>query len=368
MNVNTFEKEKDLSRFTRKILITGGAGFIGSHTVRHFIHHYPHYLIVNLDLLTYAGNLDNLKDILSAPNHVFIRGDVADLPTVESIFQTFQIDGVIHLAAESHVDRSIYQPLQFLRTNVQGTLVLLEVARTYWQDRQDVRFYQISTDEVYGSLGTEGIFTESSPYQPRSPYSASKASADHFVRAYYHTYGLPVLISNCTNNFGPYQFPEKLIPLAILHFAEEKTVPIYGTGENVRDWLWVEDHVRAMDLIFHQGKPGTTYLISAHNEWKNIDLVRRIGQIVDEYLHRPEGYYQQFIRFVKDRPGHDFRYALDSSRIEQELGWKPSISFEEALRRTVRWYLENRQWVERVRSGEYRRFLQMHYGELLDEK
>ncbi len=349
-------------RFKRRILITGGAGFIGSHAVRYFVRNYPEYLIVNLDLLTYAGNLESIKDILDEPNHVFIHGDVADYVTVDQVFRKYDIDGVINFAAESHVDRSIHYPLKFVRTNVTGTVVLLQVARDYWKGRESGKvFYQISTDEVYGSLGPEGVFTETSPYNPRSPYAASKAAADHFVNAFFHTFNLPVVISHCTNNFGPYQFPEKLIPLSILHFAEGKLVPIYGTGENIRDWIYVEDHIRAVDLVFHKGKPGRVYHISANNPWRNIDLVHKIGQLVDEYLGRPVGAYRQYITFVEDRPGHDFRYALEGRRVREELGWSPRLSFEEALRRTVKWYLENSEWVEHVRTGEYRQFMQKHY-------
>ncbi len=358
----------DYKQFKRRIIITGGAGFIGSHTVRHFVKNYPDYLIINFDKLTYAGNLENLKDIENYPNYVFVKGDVADEDIVRETMEKYHVDSIIHLAAESHVDRSILNPMEFVRTNVVGTVTLLNVARHLWEKWGDIEkplFYHISTDEVYGSLGKEGKFTEETPYDPRSPYSASKASSDHFVRAYHHTYGMPVLITNCSNNYGPYQFPEKLIPLVTLHFAEEKPVPVYGTGENVRDWLYVEDHAKAIDLVFHKGKIGETYNIGAENEWRNIDLVHKIGQIVDELLGRPQGYYEKFITFVKDRPGHDFRYALDTTKIRTELGWKPTTSFEDALKHTIKWYLTNKEWVNRVRSGEYAKYYQEQYGERL---
>ncbi len=357
--------------FKRNLLITGGAGFIGSHVVRHFANKYPDYHIIVLDKLTYAGNLENIADVLDRLNVTFIKGDVADVPTVRDVFDQYRIDGVLHLAAETHVDRSILDPDEFVRTNVLGTITLLNVARHFWNEWAEdkpYRFYHISTDEVYGSLGLEGKFTEESPYRPRSPYAASKASSDHFVRAYFHTYGLPVVITNCSNNYGPYQFPEKLIPLTILHFAEEKPVPVYGTGENVRDWLWVEDHARAIDLVFHKGRLGETYNIGAENEWRNIDLVHRLGQLVDEYLGRPEGTYRQYITFVKDRPGHDFRYALDTTKIRTELGWQPQMPFDEGLRRTVEWYLTHPEWVQRVRSGEYMKYYERQYGDRLKQR
>ena len=356
--------------FKRRIIITGGAGFIGSHTVRHFVKKYPDYLIINLDKLTYAGNLENLRDIEDYPNYVFVKGDVADENIVRETMEKYHVDAIIHLAAESHVDRSILNPMEFVRTNVVGTVTLLNVARHLWEKWDDIDkplFYHISTDEVYGSLGKEGKFTEKTPYDPRSPYSASKASSDHFVRAYHHTYGLPTIITNCSNNYGPYQFPEKLIPLVTLHFAEEKPVPVYGTGENVRDWLYVEDHAKAIDLVFHKGKIGETYNIGAENEWRNIDLVHKIGQIVDEFLGRPKGYYEKFITFVKDRPGHDFRYALDTTKIRTELGWVPETPFEEGLKKTIKWYLTNKEWVDRVRSGEYARYYETQYAERLRE-
>ena len=336
-------------------MITGGAGFIGSHVVRRMVRNYPDYLILNLDKLTYAGNLANLRDVKDEPNYRFIQGDVADAPFVQNLFETEQPDGVIHLAAESHVDRSISNPLEFVHTNVVGTVTLLNADRNAWlnpsktlSDEISPRFYHISTDEVYGSLGEKGLFTEETPYDPHSPYSASKAASDHFVRAYHDTYGLDVVLSNCSNNYGSHHFPEKLIPLAIHRIKHGQPVPIYGTGANVRDWLWVEDHARAIDLIFHQGKPGETYNIGGNNEWKNIDLIRLLCQIMDQKLGRPAGTSAELITFVTDRAGHDLRYAIDASKIRKELGWEPSLKFEEGLEKTVDWFLANEDWLEEV--------------------
>lgn len=344
----------------RNILITGGAGFIGSHVVRRFIRQHPDYRIFNLDLLTYAGNLANLDDIRSNPNYHFIKGDITDAPFVQSLFQEYKFDGVVHLAAESHVDRSISSPMEFVMTNVVGTVVLLNAAKYLWIDQkyhatglQNHLFYHISTDEVYGSLGDTGFFTEKTPYDPHSPYSASKASSDHMVRAYHDTYALPVVISNCSNNYGPNHFPEKLIPLAIYNIKNNKPVPVYGKGENVRDWLYVEDHAAAIDLIFHKGKPGDTYNIGGHNEWKNIDLIRLLCKIMDNKLNRNPGESEKLITFVKDRAGHDLRYAIDSGKLQKELGWTPSLQFEEGLSKTVDWYLANEIWLNNVISKEY---------------
>ncbi len=346
----------------KKILITGGAGFIGSHVVRHFVNKYPEYEIYNLDKLTYAGNLENLKDIENKPNYHFIKADIVDSDKMFEIFDKYQFDGVLHLAAESHVDRSILDPMAFIYTNVLGTVNLLNAARKIWgEDLEDKVFYHISTDEVYGSLGETGYFTEETPYSPNSPYSASKASSDHFVRAYYKTYNLPVKITNCSNNFGPYQFPEKLIPLIINNIKHNKPLPIYGKGLNVRDWLFVEDHVKAIDLVFHKGKRGETYNIGGSNEWTNIDLVRKICKIMDKKLNREEP-AENLITFVKDRAGHDLRYAIDSSKIQNELGWKPEHSFEEALEKTIDWYLENEEWLENVTSGNYQKYYELQYS------
>ena len=346
----------------KKILITGGAGFIGSHVIRRFVNTYPDYTIYNLDALTYAGNLENLKDLESAANYKFVKGDITDEAFINNLFSTEQFDGVIHLAAESHVDRSIMDPLAFVRTNVMGTAVLLNAARQAWKGNwEGKRFYHVSTDEVYGSLGDTGLFTEDTPYDPHSPYSASKAASDHFVRAYHDTYGMPVVLSNCSNNYGPNHFPEKLIPLAIFNMRNNKPVPVYGTGENVRDWLFVEDHARAIDTIFHQGRNGQTYNIGGFNEWKNIDLIRLLCSIMDRKLNRPEGETAKLITFVKDRAGHDLRYAIDANKLKNELGWEPSLQFEEGLERTVDWYLQNEEWLNRVTSGAYQNYYESQY-------
>jgi dTDP-glucose 4,6-dehydratase len=346
---------------SKKILITGGAGFIGSHVVRRFVNQYPGYHIVNLDLLTYAGNLENLADIEQQPNYTFIKGDIADTTFIRSLFAEHYFDGVIHLAAESHVDRSIMNPLEFVMTNIIGTVNLLNASREIHESKPDFLFYHISTDEVYGSLGTEGMFTEETRYDPRSPYSASKASSDHLVRAYYHTYKLPVVISNCSNNYGPNQFPEKLIPLALNNMIHNQPVPVYGKGENIRDWLYVEDHALAIDLIYHKGKTGETYNIGGHNEWRNIDLIKLLCSIMDRKLNRKPGTSEKLITFVKDRAGHDLRYAIDASKIKNELGWMPSLQFEEGLEKTVDWYLNNTEWLRHVTSGEYKNYYQTQY-------
>jgi dTDP-glucose 4,6-dehydratase len=347
------------------ILVTGGAGFIGSHVLRRLVTKYPSYSIVNLDSLTYAGNLENIRDIENAPNYKFEKGDITDSEFVTCVFKDHNINAVIHLAAESHVDRSISDPLLFVRTNIIGTANLLNTARRSWISNgtplEGVRFYHISTDEVYGSLAEEGLFTEETAYDPRSPYSASKASSDHLVRAYYHTFHLPVVISNCSNNYGSYQFPEKLIPLAINNIKHYRPVPVYGKGENIRDWLWVEDHAAAIDEIFHKGKDGETYNIGGINEWTNIDLVRLLCDIMDKKLGRPQGESQRLITFVKDRAGHDLRYAIDSSKLKRELGWQPSIKFEEGLEKTVEWYLENQHWMDNVTSGDYLKYYDNQY-------
>jgi dTDP-glucose 4,6-dehydratase len=347
--------------YKKKILITGGAGFIGSHVVRLFVNKYPDYVIVNFDKLTYAGNLENLKDIENAPNYTFFKGDIRELADIEKAFTSFEITDVVHLAAESHVDRSISGPMDFVHTNVIGTVNLLEIARKFWTNENEHRFYHISTDEVYGSLGEEGLFTETTSYDPRSPYSASKASSDHFVNAYFHTYGLPVVMSNCSNNYGSHHFPEKLIPLMIHNILNNKPLPIYGKGENIRDWLWVEDHARAIDVIFHNGKAGESYNIGGLNEWTNIDLVRYLCQLMDRKLERNAGDSERLITYVKDRSGHDMRYAIDASKLKSELGWEPSITFEVGLERTVDWYLANQDWVNRIVSGDYKEYYDSQY-------
>ena len=349
---------------SKKIIITGGAGFIGSHVVRRFVTQYPEYRIINLDKLTYAGNLANLKDIENRPNYRFIKGDITDAGFIDQLFSDEQPDAVIHLAAESHVDRSISNPLEFVLTNVVGTVNLLNAARRYWEGSYaEKRFYHVSTDEVYGALGETGMFTEETKYDPHSPYSASKAGSDHFVRAYHDTYGLSTVISNCSNNYGSHHFPEKLIPLAINNIKNNKPVPVYGKGENVRDWLWVEDHARAIDVIFHQAKAGDTYNIGGHNEWKNIDLIRLLCRIMDRKLGREEGESEKLITFVKDRAGHDLRYAIDSSKLQRELDWVPSLQFEEGLEKTVDWYLANEDWLHDVTSGHYKEYYQEQYGQ-----
>lgn len=346
-----------------KILITGGAGFIGSHVVRLFVKKYPNYHIFNLDKLTYAGNLANLKDIEDFPNYTFVKGDIGDALFLENLFQQHNFKGIIHLAAESHVDRSILNPIEFVLTNVIGTVNLLNVAKNAWKDDLQAHlFYHVSTDEVYGSLHNPNeFFVETTPYAPQSPYSASKASSDHFVRAYHNTYKLPVVLSNCSNNYGPNQFPEKLIPLFINNIRQNKPLPVYGKGENVRDWLYVLDHASAIDLVFHQGKIGQTYNIGGFNEWKNIDLVRLLCKIMDKKLGREEGSSEKLITFVIDRPGHDLRYAIDASKIMNELGWKPSLQFEEGLEKTVDWYLQNQEWLDNVTSGAYQQYYELHY-------
>jgi dTDP-glucose 4,6-dehydratase len=346
----------------RKLLITGGAGFIGSHVVRRFVKQYPNDQIFNLDKLTYAGNLENLKDIDQSGNYHFIKGDITDTAFIQNLFETHQFDGVIHLAAESHVDRSISNPMEFVLTNVIGTVNLLNAARQIWKTAEGKRFYHVSTDEVYGQLGHEGKFVETTPYDPNSPYSASKASSDHFVRAYHHTYGLPVVISNCSNNYGSHHFPEKLIPLMINNILQKKPLPVYGKGENVRDWLFVEDHATAIDVIFHQGQLGDTYNIGGNNEWKNIDLVKLLCRLMDQKLNRAEGESEQLITYVTDRAGHDFRYAIDSSKLMSELHWKPSVTFEQGLEKTVDWYLANQEWLSHVTSGAYQQYYQNMYS------
>lgn len=348
----------------KTILITGGAGFIGSHVVRRFVTKYPEYAIINLDKLTYAGNLENLKDIENYSNYTFVKGDITDYDFLKDLFSKYDIDNVIHLAAESHVDRSIKDPFVFAKTNVLGTLALLQTAKEYWNNSfENKRFYHISTDEVYGALGDTGFFTEETPYDPHSPYSASKASSDHFVRAFHDTYGLQTVISNCSNNYGPYQFPEKLIPLCINNILNNKPIPVYGKGENVRDWLYVEDHANAIDLIFHEGEIGDTYNIGGFNEWKNIDLIKVIIRTVDEMLGRKEGESLQLISFISDRLGHDLRYAIDATKINEEFGWKPSLQFEEGIRRTVKWYLDNSEWMHAITSGDYQKYYENMYSE-----
>lgn len=346
----------------RNILVTGGAGFIGSHVVRLFVNNYPDYNVINLDMLTYAGNLANLKDIEDKPNYTFIKADICNFEQMQALFQKYNIDSVIHLAAESHVDRSIKDPFSFAKTNVMGTLSLLQAAKTFWgNDFNNKLFYHVSTDEVYGSLGNEGFFTEETPYDPHSPYSASKASSDHFVRAFHDTYGLPIVISNCSNNYGPYQFPEKLIPLFINNIRNNKPLPVYGKGENVRDWLYVIDHARAIDIIFHKAKVGETYNIGGFNEWKNIDLIKVMIKVTDRLLGRAEGESEKLITYVADRAGHDLRYAIDSNKLKKELGWEPSLQFEEGIEKTVQWYLDNQEWLDNVTSGTYQEYYKKMY-------
>lgn len=346
----------------KKILITGGAGFIGSHVVRRFVTQYPDYHIFNLDALTYAGNLENIADVEKSSNYTFIKGDIVEADFIQDLFQNHQFDGVVHLAAESHVDRSISDPLAFVKTNVIGTMNLLNAAKTLWKDNYEgKRFYHVSTDEVYGSLGATGLFTETTPYDPNSPYSASKASSDHFVRAYGETYGLPYVITNCSNNYGPNHFPEKLIPLFINNIIHHKPLPVYGDGNYTRDWLYVIDHALAIDLVFHQGKNHETYNIGGFNEWKNIDLVRLLCQKMDAKLVRAEGTSEQLITYVKDRPGHDLRYAIDATKINRDLGWKPSVTFEEGLEKTIDWFLTNEEWLKNVTSGDYQKYYEKQY-------
>ena len=348
--------------FKKNILVTGGAGFIGSHVVRRMVNLYPDYHIINFDFLTYAGNLENLTDVAEKDNYTFVKGDICNIDDLEKVFSSYKISDVIHLAAESHVDRSISGPMEFVQTNVIGTVNLLNICKQKWTDLSQHIFYHISTDEVYGSLGKEGFFHETTSYDPKSPYSASKASSDHFVRAYHNTYGLNIRISNCSNNYGSHQFPEKLIPLVIQNAIEGKDLPIYGDGLNVRDWLWVDDHAEAIDLIFHKGREGETYNVGGLNEWTNIDLVKRLAAIIDDRLGRTKGQTEQQIKFIKDRAGHDRRYAIDTTKIENELGWKPSITFDEGLEKTVDWYLSNKDWCENVLSGEYKAYYEKQYG------
>ena len=344
-------------------MITGGAGFIGSHVVRLFVNKYPDYEVVNLDALTYAGNLENLRDVQDAPNYIFEKADITDEAAIDALFAKYNFSGVVHLAAESHVDRSIIDPLAFVKTNVLGTAVLLNAARKAWKDNMDgKRFYHVSTDEVYGSLGEEGFFYETTPYDPRSPYSASKASSDHFVMAYHHTYGMPVVMSNCSNNYGSHHFPEKLIPLMINNIKTNRPLPVYGKGENVRDWLFVEDHARAIDTIYHDGVVGERYNVGGFNEWKNIDLVHLLCNIMDKKLGREAGESAKLITYVKDRAGHDLRYAIDATKLNKELGWTPSLQFEEGLEKTVDWYLSNEEWINDITSGNYQKYYDEQYA------
>jgi dTDP-glucose 4,6-dehydratase len=352
-----------MTHHMKTILITGGAGFIGSHLIRFMVNKYPDYRIINLDKLTYAGNLENLRDVENMENYRFIRADINDAAAMQHIFEEHNVEGVIHLAAESHVDRSIASPTEFIYTNIVGTVNLLNAARHQWKGETEGKlFYHISTDEVYGSLGDTGLFTETTAYDPRSPYSASKASSDHLVRAYYHTFGLPVVISNCSNNYGPYQFPEKLIPLMINNIIQNKPLPVYGRGLNVRDWLYVTDHARAIDLIYHRGRMGETYNIGGNNEWKNIDLVKLLCSIMDKKLGRQSGSSEKLITYVSDRAGHDLRYAIDSSKLQDELGWQPSFEFSKGLEETVDWYLANGQWLGNVTSGDYQQYYDKMYA------
>jgi dTDP-glucose 4,6-dehydratase len=349
--------------FEKIILVTGGAGFIGSHVIRRFLKNYPNYQIVNVDKLTYAGNLENLKDVSENENYQFEKIDIVDIEALKLIFNKYKVTDVIHLAAESHVDRSIDGPMEFAMTNVIGTINLLQVAKDAWKSGENHVFHHVSTDEVFGSLGLEGLFTEETPYDPRSPYSASKASSDHFARAFFHTYNFPIKMSNCSNNYGSHHFPEKLIPLMIHNIQNNKALPIYGKGDNIRDWLWVEDHASAIDAIFHRGRIGESYNVGGQNEWTNIKLVKFLCQLMDKKLNRNIGSSEKLISFVSDRAGHDKRYAIDASKLERELGWKPSITFEEGLEKTVDWYLENQDWVKKVTSGEYQKYYQKMYTE-----
>jgi dTDP-glucose 4,6-dehydratase len=349
--------------FEKVIIVTGGAGFIGSHVIRSLLKKYPNYQIVNVDKLTYAGNLENLKDVSDHENYKFEKIDIVDAEALRAVFKKYEVTDVIHLAAESHVDRSIEAPMEFVLTNVVGTVNLLQVAKDFWAGGENHVFHHVSTDEVFGSLGTEGLFTEETPYDPRSPYSASKASSDHFARAFFHTYNFPIKMSNCSNNYGSHHFPEKLIPLMIHNIQNNKALPVYGKGDNIRDWLWVEDHASAIDAIFHRGRIGESYNVGGLNEWTNIKLVKFLCQLMDNKLNRISGSSEKLISFVGDRAGHDKRYAIDASKLERELGWKPSITFEEGLEKTVDWYLENQDWVEKVTSGEYQKYYQKMYTE-----